>query len=41
MRYYLTEGIAVIPFVGYVPYDDAVYQEQLRELDAVTVVTAP
>ena len=28
IRYYLTEGTEVIPYIGYVPYDDAVYQEQ-------------
>ncbi|HEX5164285.1 MAG TPA: PstS family phosphate ABC transporter substrate-binding protein [Thermomicrobiales bacterium] len=30
--YYLTEGIGVIPFVGYVPYDEAFYEEQLRAI---------
>ena len=33
VRYYLTEGTEVIPFIGYVPYDDAVYQEQLRMVE--------
>jgi phosphate transport system substrate-binding protein len=36
VTYYLTEGVGVIPFVGYIPYDQSVYDEQLRELRAVT-----
>ncbi len=34
--YYLTDGVGVIPFVGYIPYDQAVYDEQLRKVAAVT-----
>jgi phosphate transport system substrate-binding protein len=34
-RYYLTDGVEVIPFVGYITYDDSVYQEQREKLDAV------
>lgn len=36
VTYYLTEGVGVIPFVGYVPFDDAVYEEQLRKVREVT-----
>jgi phosphate transport system substrate-binding protein len=36
VTYYLTEGVGVIPFVGYIPYDQSVYDEQLREVRAVT-----
>jgi phosphate transport system substrate-binding protein len=32
VRYYLGEGRVVIPFVGYVLFDPAVYEEQLRAL---------
>jgi len=34
--YYLTEGVGVIPFVGYIPYDEGVYEEQLRKVNEVT-----
>ena len=36
VTYYLTEGVGVIPFVGYIPYDEAVYEEQLRKVREVT-----
>lgn len=36
VTYYLTEGVGVIPFVGYIPYDEAVYAEQLRKVREVT-----
>jgi phosphate transport system substrate-binding protein len=36
LRYYLIEGPEIIPFIGYVPLDPAVYAEQLRKLDAAT-----
>jgi phosphate transport system substrate-binding protein len=32
VTYYLTEGIGVIPFVGYVPFDEGFYEEQLQAL---------
>lgn len=35
VRYYLTEGVEVIPYIGYVPYDDAIYQEQLDQIEEV------
>lgn len=28
VSYYLTEGVGVIPFGGYVPYDESTYAEQ-------------
>jgi phosphate transport system substrate-binding protein len=34
-RFYLTDGVEVIPFVGYIPFDDAVYQTQREKLEAV------
>jgi len=33
VEYYLTEGTALIPEVGYVELDDAIYEEQLKKLD--------
>jgi phosphate transport system substrate-binding protein len=36
VTYYLTDGVGVIPFVGYIPYDQSVYDEQLRKVRAVT-----
>jgi hypothetical protein len=35
VRYYLTEGVGVIPFVGYIPYAETVYAEQLEKVDTV------
>jgi phosphate transport system substrate-binding protein len=36
VTYYLTDGVGVIPFVGYVPYDESVYEEQLQKIREVT-----
>jgi phosphate transport system substrate-binding protein len=36
VTYYLTDGVGVIPFVGYIPYDQSVYDEQLRKVAEVT-----
>ena len=38
VTYYLTDGVEVMPFVGFIPYDEAVYDEQLRKLDEVSGV---
>jgi phosphate transport system substrate-binding protein len=32
VHYYLTDGVAVIPSVGYVPYDESFYREQIERL---------
>ncbi len=36
VTYYLTDGVGVIPFVGYIPYDESVYEDQLRKVSEVT-----